>query len=429
MFIANNELKSKENNIRNFPVGAEITGNGEVSLRVWAPNHKKIEAALIKKEENDFKLDSLIEMLPESEGFFSITTTQVKKNSLYKFKIDDKDLFPDPASRFQPFGPHGPSQVIDSRDYRWRCSDWKGIKLNGQILYEMHFGTFTKEGTYLAAINKLPELAELGITCIEVMPVSDFSGKFGWGYDGVNLFAPTHLYGTPDELKNFIDSAHNLGIGVILDVVYNHLGPDGNYLKEFSEYYFPSKHKTDWGEAINFDGENSLFVREYFLTNAKYWIEEFRFDGLRLDATQDIHDDSENHILKEIVQEVRKSAGERSVIIIAENEPQDIILLKDIRNGGYSIDALWNDDFHHSAMVAITGHNEAYYSDYFGTPQEFISTVKWGFLYQGQFYKWQNKRRGKPSLKINPERFITFIQNHDQVANSAKGLRAHQLAN
>jgi maltooligosyltrehalose trehalohydrolase len=429
MLFIKEEIEKKNQPERYFPVGAELKKDIGVNFRVWAPAHKNLEVALLENYKGKLEVISTKEMNSEPEGFFSLQYPEARENTLYKFRTETGELFPDPASRFQPYGPEGPSQIVDSESFTWTDNEWKGVQLEGQIFYEMHIGTFTREGSFMAAINELPQLSDLGITCIELMPVADFCGNFGWGYDGVNLFAPTRLYGSPDHFKKFVDEAHKSGLGVILDVVYNHLGPDGNYLKKFSEYYFTQKHKTDWGEAINFDDEHSSFVREYFITNARYWIKEYHIDGLRLDATQDIHDDSAVHILKEITDEVRKEAGKRSILIIGENEPQDTILIKAPEEGGFGIDAVWNDDFHHSAMVAITGHNEAYYTDYNGTPQEFISSAKYGFLYQGQRYKWQKKRRGTPSLRINPQKFINFIQNHDQVANSAKGLRANQLAN
>jgi maltooligosyltrehalose trehalohydrolase len=260
------------------------------------------------------------------------------------------------------------------------------------------------------------------------MPIADFPGRFGWGYDGVDFFAPTWLYGQPDDLRQFVDEAHAQKLGVILDVVYNHVGPDGNFLKSFSPGYFTSRYQTDWGEAINFDGESSVPVREFFIANAAYWIDEFHLDGLRLDATQDIHDHSPNHILSEIADAARKAAGQRSIILTAENEPQHTNLVRSKQQGGYGLDALWNDDFHHSALVALTGRSEAYYSDYKGTPQEFISAVKYGYLYQGQWYKWQQQRRGMHALDLNPAAFVTFIQNHDQVANTARGERPNILA-
>jgi maltooligosyltrehalose trehalohydrolase len=256
-----------------------------------------------------------------------------------------------------------------------------------------------------------------------MMPVAEFPGRFGWGYDGVDLFAPTHLYGEPDDLRRFVDEAHGRGVAVILDVVYNHFGPDGNYLKSFASDYFTDRYKNEWGEAINFDGENSGPVREFFLANAAYWIEEFHFDGLRLDATQSIIDSSPEHILRAIARRAWEAAQERSIILVAENEPQQTRLVRPIEKDGYGLDALWNDDLHHSAMVALTGRNEAYYTDYLGSPQEFISAAKYGYLYQGQRYKWQKARRGTPGWDLDPAQFITFIQNHDQIANSALGLR------
>jgi maltooligosyltrehalose trehalohydrolase len=296
------------------------------------------------------------------------------------------------------------------------------------VIYEMHLGTFTREGSWEAASRELPELADLGITMIEVMPIAEFPGRFGWGYDGVCLFAPYHLYGEPDDVRRFVDRAHAAGIAVILDVVYNHLGPDGNYLTQFSESYFTDRYTNDWGQAINFEDEGSAPVRELYLANAGYWIDEFRFDGLRLDATQDVKDASEDHILAAVTRRTREAAGARSVYVVAENEPQDTWLVRPPADQGYGMDALWNDDFHHAAQVALTGRNEAYYKDYKGTPQELISLAKYGYLYQGQRYAWQEKRRGTSALELPPAAFVTFLQNHDQVANSARGERCHQLA-
>jgi maltooligosyltrehalose trehalohydrolase len=259
------------------------------------------------------------------------------------------------------------------------------------------------------------------------MPVNEFNGPFGWGYDGVNLYAPTHLYGTPDALRHFIDRAHALGLGVILDVVYNHFGPSGNFIARFSPHYTSTRYENEWGEAINFDGEHSGPVREFFAANAAYWIAEFHFDGLRLDATQCLFDASPVHIVAEIAQRARAAAPGRSIYLCAENEPQHAGLARSIEDGGCGMDALWNDDFHHSAVVAATGACDAYYTETRGTPQELVSAVKWGFLYQGQYYAWQKKRRGHPAFDLPASAFITFLQNHDQVANSARGLRLHEL--
>jgi maltooligosyltrehalose trehalohydrolase len=255
------------------------------------------------------------------------------------------------------------------------------------------------------------------------MPVADFYGSFGWGYDGVDFFAPCRLYGTPDDFRSFVNDAHALGVGVILDVVYNHAGPSGNFLGSFSPSYFTDRYTTDWGDAINFDGDDSLPVREFVIANASYWIDEFHLDGLRLDATQNIYDAGPVHIVEEIGRAVRESARGRDTIVVAENEPQDAKLLRT-----YKLDGMWNDDFHHSALVALSGRNEAYYSDYFGRAQEFLSTFKYGFLYQGQRYAWQKKLRGTPSLDLDPSAFIVFLQNHDQIANSVRGYRMDRLA-
>jgi maltooligosyltrehalose trehalohydrolase len=414
--------------LRQLPIGAEVLPEGGVHFRVWAPRCKRVEVVLAGGPGYGADNPQGIELTPETPGYFSGQAAAAAVGTRYRFRLDNSEvLYPDPASRFQPDGPHGPSQVIDARQFRWTDGAWRGVTLAGQVIYEMHIGTLTREGTWASAMRELPELAALGITVLEVMPVAEFPGRFGWGYDGVDLFAPTRLYGEPDDFRRFVDRAHALGMGVILDVVYNHIGPDGNYLKQFSEAYFTDRYSTDWGEAINFDGDNAGPVREFFITNAGYWIAEFHLDGLRLDATQNIYDQSAEHILAALTRRVRQMAGGRCTIIVAENEPQHIKLVRSHEQGGYGIDALWNDDFHHSAMVALTGQNAAYYADYRGTPQEFISALKWGYLYQGQWYTWQKQRRGTPGLGLQPATFITFLQNHDQVANSAHGQRCHVL--
>jgi maltooligosyltrehalose trehalohydrolase len=366
---------------------------------------------------------------PAAPGYHSGYSAEAAAGTLYRYELDnDLPRYPDPASRYQPDGPHGPSQVVDPSSFAWTDRDWQGATRDGQIIYEMHIGTFSKEGTWQGAQRELPELAAIGITLIELMPVADFPGRFGWGYDGVDLFAPTWLYGEPDDMRAFVDAAHALGIGVILDVVYNHVGPDGNYLRAYSPWYFSAKHTTDWGESINFDDEHAAPVREFFIANACYWIEEFHLDGLRLDATQEIHDDSPRHILADIGRAARSAAGNREIFLVAENECQHTILARPEAAGGYGMDALWNDDFHHSALVALTGRNEAYYSGYLGNPQEFVSVAKYGYLYQGQWYTWQHQRRGTPAFDLPPAAFVNFIQNHDQVSNSARGERPNRIA-
>ena len=388
-------------------------------MRVWAPRASRVDVVLVSGAATP--LDR------ESHGYFS-GLIAARTGDRYQFRLDTGDrLYPDPASRFQPEGPHGPSEIVDPTAFRWTDDGWRGIVLDEQVFYELHIGTFTRPGTWAAAASELNELARLGVTCLEVMPVAEFDGRFGWGYDGVDAFAPSHLYGAPDDFRRFVDAAHGLGLGVILDVVQNHFGPSGNYLREFSPRYFTDKHPNEWGDAINFDGPGSAPVREFFVTNAGYWIEEFHLDGLRLDATQQIFDESDEHILAAIGNRARAAAQGREIVLVAENEPQDTRLIRPIPDGGYGLDALWNDDFHHSAMVALTGRAEAYYTDTHGEPQEFVSAAKYGYLYQGQHYHWQRQPRGTPAWGLAASRFVAFLQNHDQVANSAWGLRGDQL--
>jgi maltooligosyltrehalose trehalohydrolase len=405
---------------RRFAAGAEVSPDGGTHFRVWAPQRRRVVLML-------HTLGTSIQLAPDGHGYFATHVRESGPGTLYSYQLDDDArLYPDPASRFQPEGPHGPSEVVDAT-YPWTDGSWQGISLYGQVFYELHIGTFTPEGTYQAAERELPALRELGVTCLEVMPLAEFPGRFGWGYDGVDLFAPVHLYGRPEDLRRFIDRAHATGLGVILDVVYNHLGPDGNYLEAFSPHYFTDRYPNEWGRSIDFDGPDSGPVREFFAANAAYWIGEYHFDGLRLDATQSVIDRSPRHILAEISAAARSAAGRRSIALIAENEPQQTRLVRPVEAGGYGIDALWNDDFHHTSAVAATGRSEAYYSDYTGRPQELISAAKWGFLYQGQRYAWQRKRRGTPALDLSPAAFVTFLENHDQVANSACGKRLSQL--
>jgi maltooligosyltrehalose trehalohydrolase len=397
-------------------VGADVVEGG-THVRVWAPRRQRIEVV------HGNGLTHALE--GEADGYFSTLVKGMGGGTRYRFRLDGgDDLYPDPASRYQPYGPHGPSEVVDPSRFQWTDERWQGVKLRGQVVYEMHVGTFTPEGTWAAAKAQLPELRDI-CTVIEMMPVADFAGAFGWGYDGVDLYAPTRLYGSPDDLRAFVCRAHELGIGVILDVVYNHFGPDGNYLEQFSSTYFTQRNATEWGAAINYDGEASHGVREFVIANAGYWIDEFHFDGLRLDATQSIYDESVPHVITEIGGRVRASARTRETILVAENEPQDVRLLRPPDRGGYGLDAMWNDDFHHSARVALTGQAQAYFSDHRGTPQELLSAAKHGFLFQGQRYAWQKKARGTSTRGIPPERFVTFLENHDQIANTG-GERLHR---
>lgn len=403
------------------PIGAIVQSDGRVLFRVWAPRRRTV-AVVLEPDGRSMRLE------PQDGGYFA-GLIDANPGDCYRFRLDeDATPYPDPAARYQPDGPHGVSEIIDPTSFSWTDQDWPGVSLPGQVLYELHIGTFTPEGTWIAAAEKLPLLREVGITVIEVMPVADFPGRFGWGYDGVHLFAPTRLYGRPDDFRAFVNRAHSLGIGVILDVVYNHLGPDGNYLAQFSSDYFTSRYHTDWGSAINFDGPNCRPVREFFCANAAHWISEYHLDGLRLDATQNIYDSSDRHILVDLAVATRRAAGRRSVILVSENESQDVRQVRPIEQGGFGLDAIWNDDFHHSAAVALTGRAEAYYSDYRGGAAEFVAAAKYGFLYQGQRYEWQKKRRGTPTYGVPPASFVTFLENHDQIANSGRGLRKTALA-
>lgn len=405
---------------RRYPIGAELIGPDETHFRVWAPKARQVDLVLEGEFPKTQERQSHA-LTAENEGYFS-GSVPVGSGARYRFRVKDS-LYPDPASRFQPDGPHGSSCVVDPKAFRWSDSRWPGISLKGQVIYEMHVGTFTQEGTWSAAMQQLEELARIGITVIEMMPVADFPGRFGWGYDGVNLFAPSRLYGAPDDLRNFIDRAHSLGLAVILDVVYNHFGPDGNYLGAFSDDYLTRGDGNDWGDAINFDGPRSGPVREFFITNGCYWIEEFHFDGFRFDALHAIQDDSDEYIIGAVGRAARKAAGNRSIILIAENDWQDAKMVRPRKLGGDDLDGMWNDDFHHSAVVALTGRKQAYFQDYRGTPQDFISAAKYGFLYQGQALSWRKALRGRPTPGISPEAFVCFLENHDQIANTGPGER------
>lgn len=413
-------ISSSAQTRRRLPIGAEPIDEAQAHFRIWAPAARTV----------DLLLDDGARVLPmeeEEAGYWSLTA-DARAGDCYAFRVNgDEKPYPDPASRFQPQGPHGPSELVDPFRYAWRDEAWTGRPLAGQVIYELHVGTFTRERTYAAAARELAELATLGITVIELMPIAEFDGRFGWGYDGVDLFAPFHHYGSPDDLRAFVDEAHRVGLAVILDVVYNHLGPSGNYLRIFSPAYFTTAYDNEWGDAINFDGPDAGPVREFFISNAAYWIGEFHLDGLRLDATQQIFDTSPRHIIAEIGAAMRSAAGRREVFAVAENEPQHTDLVRPEAGGGMALDGLWNDDFHHSAIAALTGRREAYYTDTRGSAQEFVAASKYGYLFQGQYYSWQRHPRGSAGLDLEPWRFVVYLQNHDQVANSVHGARMHHI--
>jgi maltooligosyltrehalose trehalohydrolase len=409
---------------RRLPIGTELhEAERGIHVRVWAPTHEKVTLVL---EGQPGRVHEPREVLlhKSPDGYHAASVPGVGPGARYRFRLGDEPrLHADPASRFQPDGPFGPSEVVDPSRFAWTDQAWRGIEPGRHVLYELHVGTFTPEGTWDAAAAWLPYLADVGITTLELMPVAEFDGRAGWGYDGVNLFAPFHHYGTPDDMRRFVDRAHAAGIAVILDVVYNHFGPSGNSMFEWCPYYRSDKH-TEWGEAIDFDGPNSAGVRELFITNAGYWIDEFHLDGLRIDATQAIHDSSPDHVIAAIARRARAAGGDRRIFLVGENEPQDRTMFEP----PIELDALWNDDYHHTARVAMTGLVDGYLHDYRGTPQELLSAVKHGFLYQGQMYPWQDKPRGTPTRGIARHRFVHYLENHDQIANIGFGERLAGLA-
>lgn len=396
------------------PFGAIARDKG-VTFHVWAPEQPDLSVAFVDGGEMPMQRDAA--------GFFTLDAPGATPGQRYWLRLKE-GLRPDPASRFQPEGPLGPSQIVDLR-FEWSDHGWRGAPPpHRHVVYEMHLGTFTREGTWAGAMTRLPYLAGLGITTVEVMPIAEFGGDFGWGYDGVNLFAPAHIYGDPQSMQQFVNEAHRLGLAVILDVVYNHFGPVGNFLSEFSRSVRGAP--GDWGDSINYDGEGSATVREFVVENAAYWIREFHLDGLRLDATHGIKDASPEHIVSEICREARAAAAGRPIFIVAESEPQDTSLLKE--GGAYAdgVDAIWNEDWHHSAFVALTGRRPAYFTDYRGTAPEFAAMARHGSLYQGQYYGWQQQPRGGFSLGLPSSRFVCFLENHDQVANTGLGDRLYQ---
>ncbi len=407
---------------RRFPFGAELVGNG-AHFRVWADRRERVEVVLTPASVGE--TTSVVNLSAEGNGCFSGFVEGAGAGDCYRFRLDGGDAFPDPASRCQPEGPHGPSQLVDPTAFPWTDANWPGPDLLGTVLYELHVGTFTPEGTWLAACEKLSLLADVGVTCIEMMPIAEFPGRFGWGYDGVDWYAPYHHYGTPDDLRHFVNHAHDQGLAVILDAVYNHFGPDGCYVAQFSNAWFTDKYGNDWGRSLDF--ETTPHVRDFVMANACYWVEEFHFDGLRLDATQDVRDASPRHVCAALTQAARQAVQPRKLLFIAENEAQDPAILRPESKGGWGLDAAWNDDYHHSAVVALTGRREAYFTDYAGTPQELISACRYGYLYQGQWYSWQAQPRGRPGRDVPPARFVHFLENHDQIANLGRGWRTCRL--
>lgn len=408
-----------------MPFGAEVQPDGSVRFRLWAPAANSVAVNLGNAN------TAPLPLAPAGQGWFELTTSQAHVGSLYRFQIDGKSLVADPASRFQPQDVHGPSEVIDPAGFGWKDQDWRGRPWEQAVIYELHVGTFTPEGIFRGVGQKLDYLRDLGVTAIELMPLSDFPGARNWGYDGVLPFAPDSSYGRPEDLKHLIQSAHAKGLMVFLDVVYNHFGPDGNYLHLYSPQFFTDRHKTPWGDAINFDGPESRTVRDFFIHNALYWLEEYHLDGLRLDAVHAIVDDSKPDVLTELAQTVRERFGEeRFVHLILENGDNISRYLQRARNGAVRLyDAQWNDDIHHALHVLLTGESDGYYADYVQDPMRHLCRcLREGFAYQGEYSEYHASNRGEPSADLPPSAFVSFLQNHDQIGNRAFGERISQLA-
>ena len=406
-----------------MPFGAELTSGGQVRFRLWAPAAQQVEVALYHAAGT-----RLLPMHPMPGGWFALETDAAHPGSLYRFRLDGEHEVADPASRFNPQGVHGPSAVVDPLTFAWNDEDWRAPPWHGTVLYELHVGAFTSEGTFLGVASRLEHLARLGITAIELMPLGAFPGTRDWGYDGVLPFAPQASYGTPDELKALIASAHRLGIAVLLDVVYNHFGPEGNYLHRYAPQFFSERHATPWGPAINFDGPGSDAVREFFIHNALYWLEEYHFDGLRLDAVHAVHDSSAIHIVTEIARAARNGPGRaRTVYLTLENLDNAVRFLGAAGAPG-SCDAQWNDDAHHSLHVLLTGESGGYYADYATDPHALLArSLAEGFAYQGEVSRHLGRPRGESSAQLPPSAFVNFLQNHDQLGNRARGERLTTL--
>jgi maltooligosyltrehalose trehalohydrolase len=412
--------KSGDKKDWDLDLGAKVTCQG-VRFRVWAPKVRSVSLRMVGEP------DDLL-MNPEPKGYFTTFLVNGKEGTRYYYVLDGDRARPDPASRFQPEGVHGPSGVIDPALFQWEDQDWKGIPLEEMVLYEIHTGTFTPDGTFEAIIPCLDYLKnELGITAIELMPVAQFPGERNWGYDGTYLYAPQNSYGGPHGLKSFINACHKNGIAVILDVVYNHLGPEGNYLSDFGPY-FTDRYKAPWGSAINFDGPESDEVRQFIVNNALYWVTEYHMDGLRVDAIHGIFDFSARHILYDLREAVHQQAKRLGchILVIAESDLNDARVIDLPKKGGYGLDAQWNDDFHHCLHTLLTKEKAGYYED-FGDIGQMEKALIEGFVYSGQYSPFRRRRHGSSSKHLPPKKFVVFSQNHDQVGNRAKGDRLSTL--
>jgi maltooligosyltrehalose trehalohydrolase len=400
-------------------LGAWVEQGQRVRWRVWAPSHRSVEVVL---HDSEGKPGRVLPMTAEPGGCFGAVLEGAGAGVRYKLRVDGEGPFPDPWSRSQPLGVHGPSEVVVP-DFGWTDADWKGPDPDALVIYEVHVGTATPEGTFEALIPKLQGLSELGVTALELMPLASFPGSRNWGYDGVDLFAPAHVYGGPTGLRRLIDAAHARGLAVLIDAVYNHFGPDGNYLRCYSPHYFTGRHHTPWGDAVNYDGEESGPVRELVLSNVEMWIRDYHADGLRLDAAHAIVDDSAPHLLSEIAARARAAAPGRRVLVIAEDDRNEARLSLPVEREGLGLDGVWADDLHHQLRRAFAGDSEGYYRDYTGSAEDIARTLRQGWFFEGQVSRNHGHARGTPAGGLPPRGFVHCIQNHDQVGNRAHGER------
>lgn len=410
-----------------MPFGAQLTQDGQVRFRLWAPSAKQVDVCLGASATGKGS-SQVLPMNRLEEGWFELVTGSAHAGSLYRYRINGDNEVPDPASRRNPNDVHGPSEVVDPTEFTWEDDSWRSRPWHEAVVYELHVGTFTPEGTFAGAQSRLGHLVELGVTVIELMPIADFPGRRGWGYDGVLPYAPKAAYGTPNELKSFIAAAHKHGIAVMLDVVYNHFGPEGNYLGMYAPQFFTERHHTPWGAAINFDGEHSRTVRDFFIHNTLYWLDEYHFDGLRFDAVHAVFDGSRKHILTEIAAAARACAGsERHIFLVLENGANEARFLGAPARSN-KFDAQWNDDVHHCLHTILTGEIDGYYVDYADEPHaKLCRSLAEGFVYQGEFSQHEQKARGERSSHLPPTAFVIFMQNHDQIGNRALGDRLGRI--
>lgn len=403
-------------------LGARVLpGAGGVAFRAWAPFVRSLDLEIVGP------IKRRLPMQPGADGVFEIVVEEARAGADYFLVKDDQAKLPDPRSRHQPQGVHGPSRVVDPAEFAWTDASWPGVQLKDHVIYELHVGTFTAEGTFDAVVPRLGHLKDLGVTAVEIMPVAEFPGARNWGYDGVHLFAPQSSYGGPDGLRRLVDACHARGLAFILDVVYNHLGPEGNYLGQFGPY-FSDRYRTPWGEALNFDGPDSDPVRGYFIDNAVAWTREYHVDGLRLDAVHGIFDFSARHILEELRSEIGDLAATlgRPLHIIAESDLNDVRVIAPRDQGGWGHDAQWSDDFHHAARALLTGERRAYFAD-FGKVGDVAKAIVNGFVCDGQYSNYRRRRHGNSAADRPGEQFVVCLQNHDQIANATQGARLAAL--